>query len=231
MTTAIRPFDHFRSKAWPHRFKLTLHVDAIAGGTPTDPKVAEGWLRTKLADPDDLIREQVAQVMTERGVNADEAAREVDSRKHLNGFLRDGHKGLYIGGRQLKAAIKESASVAVAAGKIEARRWGTTNKGLAGFVAEHIVVDEDRLYLGKTEPDTVIQKFVHTWRGNGIQYEEVCTDVTVTATILTDWDFSEEFWAMLWLTGEQQGIGASRSQGMGKYTVTGWEPIPWKAGK
>lgn len=32
-----------------------------------------------------------------------------------------------------------------------------------------------------------------------------------------------EQWAMIWLTGEQQGIGATRSQGYGRYTVTRWE--------
>ena len=30
---------------------------------------------------------------------------------------------------------------------------------------------------------------------------------------------------MIWLTGEQQGIGASRSQGFGRYEVTGWERL------
>jgi hypothetical protein len=28
---------------------------------------------------------------------------------------------------------------------------------------------------------------------------------------------------MLWLTGEQQGVGASRSQGFGRYEVIKWE--------
>lgn len=27
---------------------------------------------------------------------------------------------------------------------------------------------------------------------------------------------------MLWLTGQQQGIGASRSQGFGRYEVVAW---------
>ena len=75
------------------------------------------------------------------------------------------------------------------------------------------------------EPDEVIQRFVHTFRGNGIQYEEVCRNVRIVATILTDWDFTPEFWGITWLTGEQQGLGASRSQGMGRYTVVAWEPV------
>lgn len=220
-------FDSFRAQAFPYKFRLVLAVPTIAGGTPTDQKVAEGWLRTKLtgADNDEVLREAVSKVMAERGVSNEEATKLVVENKHLNGFKRDSERGgeLYVEGRQLKAAIKEAANVAAAADKIPSRKYGTTNKGLLGFVAEHIFVLEERLYLGVTEPSGVAQKFVHTWRGTGIQYEEYVSDAKVTATVVTDWEFDEKFWAMLWLTGEQQGLGASRSQGFGRYTVEEWE--------
>jgi len=35
----------------------------------------------------------------------------------------------------------------------------------------------------------------------------------------------DEEWAMIWLTGQQQGIGTSRSQGAGRYTITEWEQV------
>lgn len=244
-------FAKHATKAWPFKFSGTLHVRNIAGGTPSDPKVAEGWLKTKLADKDDLIREAVATTMAERGITADEAAAEVDMLKHLNGFKRD-EQGLYIEGRQLKAALKEAASVAVASGKLNARGWGKTNKGLLSYLAEHVMVVEDRLHLGMVEPTGlaayekgglagtgdnpnvvwvseatgITQRFVHTWRGTGIQYEEYVEDAKIDFTIITDHDFTNEQWAMIWLTGEQQGIGASRSQGFGRYEVTRWEQEP-----
>jgi hypothetical protein len=40
-----------------------------------------------------------------------------------------------------------------------------------------------------------------------------------------DWEFTEEQWAAMWLTGEQNGLGAQRSQGNGRYTVTRWDRI------
>lgn len=217
-------FDSYRVKAFPFRYAGQLVVGTIAGGTPTDPRVAEGWLRTKLHDRDELIREAVEQTMVERGISADEATKLVDSEKHLNGFKRD-DRGLYIEGRQLKAAIKEAANVAAGAGKIPGKKYGTTNKGLLGFVAEHIFVVEDRLHLGVDQPTGIVQRFVHTWRGTGIQYEEYVEDAKVNFTIAADWDFGEAFWAMLWLTGEQQGLGASRSQGFGRYEIVEWTPI------
>lgn len=220
MTSA---FASFTTTAWPHRYNATLTVTNLAGGVPTDPRVAEGWLKTKLADKDDLIRDLVAQTMVERGVTADEAASEVDKLKHLNGFKRNNH-GLYIEGRQLKAAIKEAAGVARATDKLKAK-WGTTNKGVLGFVAEHIMVVEDTLQLGVTEPSRVLQSFPKNPRTGqtGIQYTEVIDEATFDFTIISDHKFTDQEWAMLWLTGEQQGIGASRSQGFGRYEVTRWK--------
>jgi hypothetical protein len=223
------PFDAWRSVAWPYRFRVTLTVHTIAGGTPTDPNVAAGWLRTKTAASDELIREQIAKIMVEKGITAEEATKEANESRHLNGFRRDSN-GLYIEGRQAKAMLKEAASVAAAADKIPARSYGKTNKGLLGFFAEHVQVEEDRIPLGVTEPTGIIQRFVHTWRGTGIQYEEYVEEADLTFIVATDWEFDQKFWAMLWLTAEQQGIGASRSQGMGRFTVTEWEPIPWQAG-
>lgn len=218
-------FEKFRAKAYPFQFAGQIRVGRIAGGTPTDPKVAEGWLKTKLGiDRDDLIREKVAETMLERGVNADEATAIVNDTKHLNGFKRD-ENGLYIEGRQLKAALKEAASVAVAAGKLNGRGWGKTNKGLLSYLAEHVFVVEERLHLGVSEPSGVAQRFVHTFRGSGIQYEEYVDDAKFDFTVIADHDFSAEEWAQIWLAGEQQGIGASRSQGYGRYEVTRWDPI------
>jgi hypothetical protein len=223
-------FASYQTKAWPFRFAGTLHVATIAGGVPTDDKVAEAWLRTKLADKDDLIREAVAKTMVERGIGAEEAAAEVDSLKHLNGFKRD-EVGLYIEGRQLKAALKEAVNVAANAGKITSKGWGNPDnanykKGIKAWFPEHVFVLEDRLHLGVTEPTGIVQRFVHTPRGTGIQYEEYVEDAKVSFTVVSDHEFTAEQWAMIWLTGEQQGIGASRSQGFGRYEVTDWERIP-----
>lgn len=218
-------FASYMTKAWPHTYTATIRVHTIAGGTPTDEKVAEAWLKTKLTDNrDDLIREAVAKTMVERGITIDEATSEVDSLKHLNGFKRDTH-GLYIDGRQAKAMLKEAVSVAVASGKLPARGWGKTNKGALAYIAEHVMVTDDRIHLGVTQPTGIAQRFVHTWRGTGIQYEEYAEDVKLTFTVITDHDFTDEQWALIWLTAEQQGIGASRSQGFGRFEVVAWDKV------
>ena len=211
-------FADITTTAYPHRFHGTLHVSVIAGGTPTDPKKAEGHIRSKMFAPDDIIRDLVSTAMVERGVTADEAAEAVAMDKNLNGFRRDQEHGLYIEGRQLKAAIKEAANV-----RWPKERWGPSKKGTRSFFAEHVFVPETRLYLGVQAADDIIQRFVHTWRGDAIQYEEVVYDAKIDFSVITDHPFKREEWALLWLTGEQQGIGASRSQGYGRYEVVRWE--------
>jgi hypothetical protein len=212
-------FAKYQARAYPYVFSIELHIPCIAGGTPTDPKVAEGWLKTKLVGRDDLIREAVAEVMVERGVTAEEATKLVDINKHLNGFRRD-ESGLYIEGRQAKAMIKEAANV-----RWPKDRWGPSNKGTLSFFPEHVFVQEDHIPLGVSEPSGVMQRFVHTWRGSGIQYEEYVDDAKISFTVATDFKFSEEQWALLWLTAEQQGLGASRSQGYGRFEVRKWELV------
>jgi hypothetical protein len=219
-------FEDLKPEAYPYHFAGTLHVSVIAAGIPANEKVAEAWLRTKLVgNKDDLIREEVAQTMIALGVTSDEAAEKVAETKSLNKFKRD-ENGLYIEGRQLKAALKEAASVAVAADKLDARGWGKTNKGLQNYLAEHVFVVEDRLYLGVEEPTGINQRFVHTFRGTGIQYEEFVMDAMINFTVISDHPFTETHWGHIWLCGEQQGIGASRSQGYGRYEVIKWDPIP-----
>lgn len=223
-----------QAELFPFRFSGQLTVGVIAGGTPTDPNVAEGWLRTKLGlDKGDLIREAVAEVMADRGVSAEEATKIVDTSKHLNGFRRD-ESGLYIEGRQLKAALKEAASCAMAVDKLKSKGWGKTNKGLLNFMAEHVFVQETKLHLQEqfgeglipvTEPTGVNQRFVHTFRGSGIQYEEYVDNAVIDFTVLADYEFTPAEWAAIWTSGEQQGIGASRSQGYGRYEVTRWDAV------
>jgi hypothetical protein len=248
-TTPTSVFARYIPKAYPHNFSVSLHVGRIAGGIPTDPRVAEGWIRTKLGETsDDAIRAEVATVMAERAVATEvpltpadkakmekEILAEVNANRHLNGFKRkpcadcppqgpgacenDKHL-LYIEGRQAKAAIKEAANV-----RWPKDRWGPSRKGTVSFFAEHVFVQQDQIPLGVVEPTEVNQRFVHTWRGSGIQYEEIVADAQINFTLATDYDFTAEQWGLLWLTGEQQGIGATRSQGFGRYVVTKWERI------
>lgn len=227
-------FDIYQKEAYPITYRGKLVVSNLAGGVPADPKVAEGWIRSKVKDKEEVIRDLIAQYMVENKTTLDEATQAVDKTQHLNGFMRAKNGQLYIEGRQLKACLKEAGSVAVAAGKIEGgRAYGKTNKGLLSFFNEHVFVVEDRLYITQNdkpvfEPTGIVQRFVSTFRGTGIQYMEYVEGAMVEFTVITDWEFTARQWAMIWLTAQQEGLGASRSQGFGRFIVPapdGWTRV------
>ena len=226
-------FDSFREESYPYKFNVQLRLATIAGGVPSDKKVAEGWIKSKVGlDKDEEIQRMVAEAMVERGITQEEAVEEVSRSRNLNGFKRDEH-GLYIEGRQIKAMLKEDISIAASVEKLPIRGWGKTSKWVYGFFAEHVFVPETTVHLmvpqtGEhvQEASEVIQRFVKTKMGaTGIQYEEVCYDVEINFTVVTDYEFKDHDWAMIWTTGEQNGLGASRSQGYGRFEVTRWEPV------
>lgn len=222
------PFAKYEEEAWPWKWRCTLHLYSIAGGVPSDPAVAEAWIRSKVQGPDEQLKRMAAEAVAARGITEEAAIEELNRLKHLNGFKRDADGGLFIEGRQVKAALKEGASVAAAAGKLALQKWGKTNKYIHGFVAEHMHVPDEIIYLGRDEPDEIAQSFPENKRigQRGIQLTEVCKNVDITFGVISDWDFTPREWAMIWLTGAEQGLGACRSQGYGRYSHDiGWEPV------
>lgn len=231
-------FEKFENEAWPYWYKGEVKVGILAGGIPQDPNVVESWIRTKLRDirSDAEIQMIIAQTMTDMGLDEEEAVREASTKMvGMNGFKRD-QTGLFVEGRQLKAAMKEAVMVAVNSGKLATSKWGKPDnaayrKQIKGWFPEHFFIVEEKLHIYRDgEPvqlhDGVTQKFVHTHRGDSISYEQFVRDAEVPFTIKADFEMSEREWAMIWLTGELQGFGASRSQEYGRYETTRWEQIP-----
>lgn len=220
-------FQKYRPQVFPNRYEAVVRVHELHGGIPSDPRVVEAWLRTKFAeDSDDVLRELVVETMKERNLDADAAILEVAQSKHLTGFKRDPDRGLYIEGRQLKACLKESANIAW-----PSERWGPTKKGTKSYFAEHLFVEEERLYVFDedgnhvTSPTDIFRSFVKTRFGSSFVLEEYVEDAYLKFHITTDCDFKPQQWGELWVRAETNGIGASRSQGFGQFEVISWEKV------
>ena len=126
-----------------------------------------------------------------------------------------------IRGRHIKAGIKEAANILWAK-----ERWGPTSKGTRSFFAEHVFIPEDLVPLGTTEPSGIDQRQVNTWRGTSFNYEEYVLDAKPSFTVITDHEFTKDQWGKLWVVFQRNGIGASRSQGFGTFTVEQWDRMP-----
>lgn len=256
-------FADIADQVFDHRYEVELHVGTLVGGTPTDDKVAEGWIRTKLGDrAEDQIKAEVERVMQERGVTPDLAVEEVAKNRHLTGFKRDFNSSLaladqqraqttgfvfegkrkifteaearrtfgelFIEGRQIKAMLKEAAMIGVGSGHIDGTKWGKTSKSMKGFLVEHLFVEEERVGLDITEASAISQSFVHTWRGAGIKLEEQVHDAIVRFTMVADWNFldkDKDFFGKVFAIAEKNGLGASRSQGFGRFSTVGFKRI------
>lgn len=148
------------------RYALAINWrDRLAGGTPSDPKLIEGWIKAKAPGmtADIERRHLLVRTLQEMGVQEDaldgqdlmsvsmeqleEAASKVVASKGANGFKRpnrrvasDGtviHTGyLAIETRHLKAGIKEWVNILFAG-----TRWGATKKAPKGFTAERVFIN------------------------------------------------------------------------------------------
>lgn len=266
-------FAALKKKAYRFRYAVQLEVGHLVGGTPTNRKVAEGWIRTKMGETsEEQIQAAVEETMKARGITAPkEAAQLIAEERNLSGFKRDfttvlakqaqdravqGVKTLnrdneheyreftreeaesrfgelYFEGRQLKAMIKEAASIALSAGTengglSQKREWGATKKGISAFLVEHMFIPDEKVLLGVVEPSRVAQSFVHTWRGAGIKMEEIIDDAVLDFEIHCDFDFESvdpNFWGAVFVRGEMNGLGSSRSQGFGTFSTTRFDRL------
>ena len=222
-----------RTKVWSHQFNVTLEIDGMHGGVPSDPNVRRGWLLSRLApegEKDSAKNQRLMELISQAEAEIGDADKASDAIS-VNGFKRNANDELCFEARCVKAAIKEYFSIALGGGHINARGWGATNKGMSGFIAEHIMVTGPELIpllvAGKpiTAPDDIDQRFVSTYKGQSISYTEMVDRCTLSFVVVSDWDFPDTVWRTIWLLGEEQGIGSMRSQGAGRFVVTEWDSI------
>lgn len=224
-------FAKYEQDAYPYRWAAQILVSHMAGGVPNKPEAIRHWIETNVQGPDAALRGLIAETMVERGVELNDAIDVIAGEMSVNGFKRNG-SGLYAEGRQVKACIKEAASIAVEAGKIPQRGYGKASqagKGLRSFLPEHVFVVEDQIPLGVNEPSGRIERPIHVMGPRGprdaMKAVDYVDEVKLDFTVISDWDFSEEWWAAVWLVAEQNGIGGDRSQGFGRFVVTRWEKL------
>lgn len=223
-----------------YRVSLTFR-ERLMGGIPRDPKLIEGWLRSKAGVSDDEeIRQATLRTLMELGaeVRPDmtyaemvEASEALAAQKSTNGFKRD-EEGLYIEGRQVKAALKESINIHFAG-----ERWGKTKKGPKSYAAERLFVLEDRIHLGRSEPDGIDLVIGHVSGPQGprstLTYHEYVERAEITFHVMEskivgagdEPSLDRRQWAVTWVSAQEQGIGALRSQGHGRFDVTAFDPV------
>lgn len=230
-------------KLWNY-YRVTLQFrDKLMGGIPKDPNIIEGWLRSKTGITNsEEIRQATLRTLLELGYQVTPdmtyedmvaASKEVAGSKLTNGFKNDANLGLYIEGRQVKAAIKESVNIHFAG-----ERWGRTKKGPKSYTAERTFVLEDRIPLSLPEPSGVELFVGHVSGPQGerstLTYFEFARRPRITfhlmeSKVVADKEqppsLSRKQWATVWVSMQENGLGALRSQGHGRFDVEEFEEV------
>lgn len=208
----------------------------VMGGIPRDPKIVEGWLRTRmgLSDKGEELRQATIRTLIERGVEGvsedmsfeqlEELSKGLAAEKQTNGFKRDAD-GLVLETRAVKAGLKEWVNILYAG-----QRVGPTKKGPKSYAAERVFLVGDLIPLGRQEPDGVHLFIGHTSGPSGpksnLTLYEYCHRPAIAFELLVAEDsIPHDWWPRIWPIGEENGLGALRSQGFGRFSVTHWERL------
>lgn len=210
------------------KYKVKIHLKNIVGGIPKSKEMIDCWLKTANKNWTDEQREAIKNATIESLPDAGEALTD----KQTVCFKRDPEKGLYIDGRIIKAMLKENCNVIKDLLPNPAKKGnekGITN--LKSKAAEQLFVDEEKVYLGRMEPDYVDENPIHVMTAQGprdsIKRFQLVFDADIEFTLWRRIGNIVPEFAMLAALDYAQtlGLGASRSQGYGQFNVISVEKI------
>jgi len=222
MPKSITSPDDFGIEIWKW-FDCRIQIkDRLMGGIPHSPELIKGWLGSKFAEEKD--RDKIAKA------TASELKEMADSKEDgtWNGFKFDEKEGLYVESRQVKAMIKEAASVL------------RVKLGIAAFkakVAERIFIEPDKIFLGRMEPDGREERPISAMTAMGPINALKRTDYIETPVLEfrikalndplvaknKDKIHPEAYLPLLLGYAQDNGFGADRSQGYGQFHMEKFE--------
>jgi len=215
------------------RRRIVLHVkNRIVGGTPTNPKLIEGWLKANMPEVTEDERAKLAATTLEQVKDVVEE----ESKAMWTTFKKDVTGVLFIEGRQVKAAFKEAANILREAlikqdkkGKPDEKKNRFT--GFKSKLAERLFVEEERIFLIRpgigpvTKPSGTEERPIHVMTAMGertaLKRYDYVSDVDLTFTVrwLDDGLMDDELLTVLLDYMGWNGLGADRSQGEGLFEV------------
>lgn len=182
----------------------------LCGTIPTSKESQEAFLKSLKIPSDEA--DQAKESML-----AEAVAEDIPVEESCNTFKRD-ENGLFIEGRQVKAAIKESAVIL---------DYTAANNPGRQYFQHGVHVSPEKLYLGKDEIDGTDEQFGTVWGRQGQRaiitrrdYVEPGCSVSFTVRCVVGKNFlSAEKMAALLECMQDAGMGSARPQGYGRFIV------------
>ena len=218
--------------------KATI-VNRLVGGTPTDPRLIEGWIKSRMPAASEAKKAGLAQATIE------EVPKKADEAANWTTFRVDKATGqIFIGEYQMRAAIKEAANILRSKmQEIESSKKRKQEKdggekasskskytSWKAKIAERISVTPDHIFLrgpdGKflTKVDGSEERPIHVITPQGERSALKRSDFVEKGTtfeFIVQWHDDgtldeDEFNTILWYISTYTNIGADRSQGNGR---------------
>ena len=221
--------ERFTSRRLYDVYRVTIAVrEQICGGKPKNDDLLAAHIRRKTGYDDEVTKKQLQDAK-----NEDEGLKELTEEKIEQagtGFLSDG-KGLYIDTYQLKAMLKQSAQML---GFYKKKR-GTKNMCAEGSEVKGLD-HESRVYLGVKQADGTDENVVHAMTPQGpisgikhvdyVRKPKLTFEVWVLKTAPAETrHLSEEDLVEILTFSQENGLGADRARGMGKFDVISFEKL------
>jgi hypothetical protein len=199
-------------------YTVDIRINHIVGGKPASEDMIEKWVSATCKQKTAEERQSIIDA------HAEDLADITDEKasKQMVIFGRD-DSGLYIEGRQVKAMLKEAGNIikSIAPGE-----GGVKN--LKSKVADQVFVSEEKIPLGRDEPDRVVERAIHVMTAQGprtsIKRSEICDDVELQFTVrrrkgADKMAVPEKVMLAILDYAQTVGLGADRSQGFGQFKV------------
>jgi len=195
----------------------------LCGGHPRNKELIKGWVEATTG-----FKDEKSEVLTQ--AEADLVVNEVAEKSWI-GFPEDAERGIFIPCRNLKAMLKQSASVL---------RYTVKKRGSKQILAEGMEVKAldggERVYFGKLKADGTDESPIHVMTAQGprtalrrMDYVErpyLEFEIWVLATAPgEDRHMGEEEITNILAHAQENGSGAARSQGEGKFDVLLFEKV------
>jgi hypothetical protein len=220
---ATEPAKNVRNLFSPRRLydiyvvKLQLR-ERLYGGISRNEDLLSGQIRAKIGIEDAITEGIVAEAL--------EKMIDKEIEKSWTGFYRDPERGVYFETRQIKACIKQGASML---GILKKKR-GSKQIVCEGMEVKALDGDDSRVFLGKPQSDGCVEKPIHVMTAQGprtalkrVDYVErplVEFELWLLKTHPSETrHLTEEDIIEILRFSQENGLGADRSQGCGKFDV------------
>ena len=204
-------------------YRVTLAFrEHICGGKPKNADLLSAHIIRTTGHDDEITKKLIEQA--KEGAPPDPLDIDEKVENSSSGFLSD-ERGLYIDTYQVKAMLRQSGSML----GIYKKKRGSKQicaEGLEVKGTDH----ERRIYLGKTAPDGTREAVVHTMTPKGpisgikhvdfVAGARISFELWILKTHTSETrHIGEEDIIEILRFGQENGVGADRSQGFGKFDV------------